>query len=99
GRDKNLPWHDFAQLAVERCRYFVLFGEAAPKIEQALREVDSLENPPITVCEKLEDAVQVAAKIVQEGDVVLLSPGCTSFDEFRDFEERGECFRKWVLNL
>ena len=99
GRDKNLPWSDFARLAVERCRSLILFGEAAEKIERAIQEV-AIENcPPITRCKDLEEAVRVAARVVQTGDVVLLSPGGTSFDEFRDFEERGECFRKWVMNL
>jgi UDP-N-acetylmuramoylalanine--D-glutamate ligase len=47
----------------------------------------------------LEQAVQVAAQIAETGDVVLLAPGATSFDEFRDFEERGEVFRSWVQEL
>jgi UDP-N-acetylmuramoylalanine--D-glutamate ligase len=47
----------------------------------------------------LKDAVQAAAEIVEPGDVVLLSPGGTSFDEFRDFEDRGEAYRKWVMAL
>jgi UDP-N-acetylmuramoylalanine--D-glutamate ligase len=50
-------------------------------------------------CTNLAEAVQAASKVVSPGDVVLLSPGGTSFDEFRDFEERGEAFRKWVMEL
>jgi UDP-N-acetylmuramoylalanine--D-glutamate ligase len=99
GRDKNLPWQDFAKLAMERARYLILFGEAAEKIERAFYEVGKPEMPPIARCRNLEEAVRAAAGVVQDGDVVLLSPGATSFDEFRDFEERGECFRKWVMNL
>lgn len=99
GRDKNLPWQEFAKLAIQRARYLILFGEAAEKIERALYDVGSQVMPPIARCKNLEEAVQVAAEVAQAGDVVLLSPGGTSFDEFRDFEERGECYRKWVMNL
>ncbi|MGB9641363.1 MAG: UDP-N-acetylmuramoyl-L-alanine--D-glutamate ligase [Anaerolineales bacterium] len=99
GRDKNLPWHNFARLAIERARYLILFGEAADKIERTFYEIGKPELPPIVRCRNLEEAVHAAAAVAQNGDVVLLSPGATSFDEFRDFEERGECFRKWVMNL
>jgi UDP-N-acetylmuramoylalanine--D-glutamate ligase len=47
----------------------------------------------------MNEAVKAAAAKVAPGDVVLLSPGGTSFDEFRDFEERGEEFNKWVMEL
>ncbi len=99
GRDKDLPWESFAELAVQRLRHLILFGEAAPKIRQAVEQVDREHRLPITICPNLFQAVQAAKGIVRQGDVVLLSPGGTSFDEFRDFEERGECFRKWVMDL
>jgi len=99
GRDKDLPWEAFAELVTQRVRHLILFGEAAGKIRQAVQKADRQRRLPITVCPNLFQAVQAAKAIVREGDVVLLSPGGTSFDEFRDFEERGECFRKWVLNL
>ena len=51
----------------------------------------------IELCSGLEQAVKVAARVVKPGDIVLLSPGGTSFDEFRDFEDRGEAFKRWVL--
>jgi UDP-N-acetylmuramoylalanine--D-glutamate ligase len=47
----------------------------------------------------LHEAVHKAAEIAEPGDVVLLAPGGTSFDEFKDFEERGERFRTWVQGL
>jgi UDP-N-acetylmuramoylalanine--D-glutamate ligase len=50
-------------------------------------------------CDSLKEAVQIAASYVQPGDVVLLSPGGTSFDEFFDFAERGDFFRKCVNEL
>jgi UDP-N-acetylmuramoylalanine--D-glutamate ligase len=97
GRDKDLPWQDLAALVRDRVSHVVLFGEAAGKIQAALEP----EQGPYTLehCQGLEQAVQSAAKLAAEGDVVLLSPGGTSFDQFRDFEERGEAYRKWVLEL
>ncbi len=100
GRDKNLPWDDLAQLIHQRVRAVVLFGEAAGLIEKALGAVKKGETlQVISRCNTLEEAVQAAAKLAQRGDTVLLSPGCTSFDAFKDFEERGEYFRKLVNAL
>jgi UDP-N-acetylmuramoylalanine--D-glutamate ligase len=94
GRDKNLPWEDFAAFVRQRVRVLVLFGEAAGKIAEAFGD----DYYP-TRCSGLDEAVQAAARLVEPGDVVLLSPGGTSFDEFADFEERGECFRRLVNQL
>ncbi len=100
GRDKNLPWDDLAQLIHQRARAVVLFGEAAGLIEKALGAVKKGETlQVISRVNTLEEAVQAAAKLAQPGDTVLLSPGCTSFDAFKDFEERGEYFRKLVNAL
>ena len=79
----------------------VCFGEAADLIEKALLGAleEGEEMLPLQKSPRLQDAVQAAAKIVENGDVVLLSPGGTSFDEFVDFAERGDLFRKWVHEL
>jgi UDP-N-acetylmuramoylalanine--D-glutamate ligase len=102
GRDKNLPWQDFAALVRRRVDHLVIFGEAAEIISQAIQAgaangEQTLQS--VTRCAGLQQAVQAAAQLVQPGDVVLLSPGGTSFDEFKDFEERGVCFAQWVRNL
>jgi UDP-N-acetylmuramoylalanine--D-glutamate ligase len=99
GRDKNLPWEELLQVAIDRIRYLVTFGEAAAKIEAVLVSLPGNENLPRVICKRLKEAVEEVSSLVRDGDVVLLSPGGTSFDEFIDFEERGECFRKWVLDL
>jgi len=100
GRDKDLPWGELAALIREKIDHLVLFGEAQGIIEQALGPVDP-GNRPATIdkCDGLQAAVQAAARVAQDGDVVLFSPGGTSFDEFKDFAERGEGFRKWVKEL
>jgi UDP-N-acetylmuramoylalanine--D-glutamate ligase len=100
GRDKNLPWNVLADLIHERVDHLILFGEAAGKIAAVVGDNKSNSRPfSVESCIGLEQAVRVAARVVEPGDVVLLSPGGTSFDEFRDFEERGEAFKRWVLNL
>ena len=100
GRDKNLPWEELMSLAAERAHHVVLFGEAAEKIERAANSLQSGRTRlSVSRVDGLYQAVVKAAEAAQAGDVVLLSPGGTSFDEFKDFEERGERFRTWVHGL
>ena len=104
GRDKNLSWEELAQLIHQRVDHVVLFGEAAEKIQKAVAALSDVEGSgkrPYTLdrVEHLHEAVIKAAEVAEAGDVVLLSPGGTSFDEFKDFEERGEKFRLWVQEL
>jgi UDP-N-acetylmuramoylalanine--D-glutamate ligase len=99
GRDKDLPWEKLAQAVHARVDHVILFGEASPKIATAIGENLGPQLESIDVCGNLQQAVQTAARLAAPGDVVLFSPGGTSFDEFRDFEERGEMFRKWVSEL
>ena len=61
--------------------------------------IEQLERDVLVKILPLHEAVWEASKIVLPGDVVLLSPGGTSYDEFRDFEERGECFKQQVMKL
>ena len=99
GRDKNLPWDEFATLVARRVKHVVLFGEAADKIAQAILVSSQAARVKITHCAGLHEAVMAAAEVVSPGDVVLLAPGGTSFDQYRDFEDRGEAFRRWVMKL
>jgi UDP-N-acetylmuramoylalanine--D-glutamate ligase len=100
GRDKNLPWDSLAELIHERVEHLILFGEAANQIAAAVGDRKRRKCPSsIEIGNGLEEAVKLAARVAEPGDIVLLSPGGTSFDEFRDFEERGEAFKRWVFNL
>lgn len=96
GRDKNLPWDGLADLIKKRVHQVVIFGEAADLIQKALSA-----SGVSCLCRAagLQEAVALAARYSSAGDVVLLSPGCTSYDQFTDFVERGEAFKKWVLDL
>lgn len=104
GRDKHLPWDAWADLALGRVRQVIAFGEATPIVERALLEAVRRTDghrlvPGVVAVASLEEAVQAAARLARPGDVVLLSPGGTSFDAFKDFEERGEQFRQLVADL
>ena len=100
GRDKDLPWGKFANLVHQKVDHLVLFGETVDLIGDSVGEVVPEQRPyTIDRCAGLEEAVQKAAERVEPGDIVLLSPGGTSFDEFIDFEERGKRFTQWVKEL
>jgi UDP-N-acetylmuramoylalanine--D-glutamate ligase len=80
--------------------HLVIFGEAAEKIQKTMIRL-GLGKTRFTVshAKGLHEAILLAADVAEPGDVVLLAPGGTSFDEFKDFEERGERFRAWVQEL
>lgn len=99
GRDKHLPWEEWAELAVQRTRVVVAFGEAVPIIERALAAQPRAADITLLRAGTLEEAVTLAAEYARPGDVVLLSPGGTSFDAYNDFEERGQHFRSLVAAL
>jgi UDP-N-acetylmuramoylalanine--D-glutamate ligase len=100
GRDKNLPWEPLAKSIHERVDHVVIFGEAREKITTAIGEPKAGGRLQSVVSkETMLEALTETAGIVSPGDVVLLSPGCTSYDAFKDFEERGETFIDWVNGL
>jgi len=99
GRDKDLPWDGIAKLIHERVDHVVLFGEAAELIQNAISAVGGERPVEVRRAKTLQEAVALAAEAATAGDIVLFSPGGTSYDEFKDFAERGERFRKWVLDL
>ena len=100
GRDKDLPWESLVALLHEEKPKTILFGEAANLIESAILQFEK-GNPayPLFVKNAFEEAFSKAVDISEPGETVLLSPGGTSFDAYRDFEERGEHFRTLVEGL
>lgn len=99
GRDKDLPWDEIAKLIHKRVDHVVLFGEAAELIQKAITVVGGTRSGDLRRANDLKEAVAIAAEVAGAGDVVLFSPGGTSYDEFKDFAERGEAFKKWVEKL
>ena len=94
GRDKDGSYAPLVEALRRRGRAVVLIGEAAARIRDAIGDI-----VPVRLADSLEAAVEIAAQLAHEGDAVLLSPACSSFDMFRDYKERGERFANAALAL
>jgi len=100
GKDKGVPFDELGELIASRVKKLVLTGLTAEKIRDAVVNAKSYEGSlPIYVVEDFREAVEKAASIAETGDIVILSPACTSFDRFKNFEERGNFFRQIVNEL
>jgi UDP-N-acetylmuramoylalanine--D-glutamate ligase len=93
GKDKNSDYATLEPLLRKRVRAVYTIGAAASKIESHLRGV-----VPIHACTTLANAVSAAASAARPGDVVLLSPACSSFDQFENYEQRGRVFKQLVAD-
>ena len=101
GYDKKIPYEPMVPAVLGRCRALILLGHTADKIEAAVTadpdyDADKL---PIYRVDNLEQAVIRARAIARDGDVVTLSPASASFDQYRNFEERGNHFKALVADL
>jgi UDP-N-acetylmuramoylalanine--D-glutamate ligase len=91
GRDKEGDFQTLAPLIRKRVKELLLFGEAREKINGLVGGVVKT-----TLAPTMKEAMEKAYRSALPGDVVLLSPGCASFDEFKDYKERGNRFQEWV---
>ena len=94
GKDKGSPYTVLADLLRERVTAVYTIGVAAPKIEKDLRGVVSILS-----CETLDKAVSAAASAARAGEVVVLAPACSSYDQFENYEQRGRVFKELVKAL
>ena len=94
GRDKEGDFETLAPLIRERVRGLILFGEAREKINALIGGVVKTR-----LTATMKEAVATAGELASPGDVVLLSPGCASFDEFTDYKARGRVFQELVRTL
>jgi UDP-N-acetylmuramoylalanine--D-glutamate ligase len=91
GRDKHADFTRLLPLLDHRIAAILLIGEASDPIAAALEPTHEVQR-----CETLECAVDRALAAATAGDTLLLSPACTSFDQYRNFEERGQHFKQLV---
>lgn len=95
GKDKGFEYDAITELVVQKCRAAVLIGEMADRIETLWKD----RLPCVNAGRSLERAVQLAYEHARAGDVVLFSPGTSSFDMFKNYADRGNQFRDLVHNL
>ena len=103
GADKDLPWEMALHYALRKARHIILFGKDGDKqvATRVLPLLHAMRAPEglVSRVETLQEAVDCAADLAQPGDVVLLSPGGTSYDAYSDFAERGDHFRQLASQL
>jgi UDP-N-acetylmuramoylalanine--D-glutamate ligase len=92
GKDKGLDFSPLRNVVKEKVRAVVLIGETRPRIQKAWTGL-----VPLHEAGTLPEAVETAGQLAKPGDIVLLSPGCSSFDMFSSYAQRGDIFRQSVL--
>lgn len=103
GKDKGIPYDEIGPALAEHVKVLILIGATSDKIQEALdaeiNKTGNGKNIEVIRATSYENAVNTARSKAHDGDVVLLSPASTSFDMFRNFEERGNLFKKIVNEL
>lgn len=101
GYDKHIPYEPLGPVINDKVKVLILLGDTAPKIEQAVKSADNYNENAITIINvsNMEEAVEMAVKNSQNGDIVSLSPASASFGLYKNFEERGNHFKSIVNNL
>lgn len=94
GRDKDGDWKSFVDVVRDAVRRVLLVGEAAGKIRESLGDAVPMED-----CRTIPAALRTARDGARPGDVVVLAPGCASFDQYPNFEARGDDFRRVVDDM
>jgi UDP-N-acetylmuramoylalanine--D-glutamate ligase len=94
GSDKGLPFGAMASALGERAKAVLCIGATGPTIADLLGQAARIGSAPTHCCGDLATAMKLARQLAQSGDVVLLSTGCASYDQFRNFEHRGEEFAR-----
>ena len=98
GKDKNMVWDVWAEQVAQQVKQVILFGALADMLEERLQQEKNEQGTSLVISrvKDLPQAVNLATRVAEEGDIVLLSPGGTSFDAYVDFDERGRHFRELV---
>ena len=101
GYDKHIPYDVLGPEITEHVKALILTGQTSDAIQAATMAAPDYQpgRPEIYRCGDLRQAVDQAEALAQPGDVVLLSPASASFDQFKNFEERGNTFKRYVMEL
>lgn len=99
GYDKNLPYEALGPEIAAHVKKLFLTGATGSKIKSAVLNAADADGPEIFEFDDFFDAVYAACNAAEEGDVVLFSPASASFDRFKNFEQRGEAFKRVVYEL
>lgn len=101
GYDKHLDYEPIAEPILKKVKTLILMGQTAGKIYGAVKQKQEENNKIIDIykVENLEEAVKIAYKCAVPNQIVLFSPASASFDMFKNFEERGDKFKKLVKNI
>jgi len=99
GYDKGVCFRQLGEALAKSAKAVVAFGETRQKIASAVEAGRAFGCPALELADDLASAVNVAASLVEPGDVVLLSPACASYDMFTNYEERGQRFTDLVRKL
>jgi UDP-N-acetylmuramoylalanine--D-glutamate ligase len=91
GRDKGSSYSPMRSIIKERVKALILMGEAKEKMQTAFQDL-----VPIHLVDDMKEGVRVAWRLAQAGDTILLSPACSSFDMFQDYQDRGRTFKKMI---
>lgn len=100
GSDKGGSFAEFGRVAAQRARAVICIGDTRTRIrEEVLRAAAAGQGPLVRLAGDFASGVREAAALTQPGDVVLLSPGCASYDWFKNYEDRGDAFKRIVNEL
>lgn len=103
GKDKGIPYDEIGPVILDKVKHLILIGATSKKIHEAVINAAKSRGEALSIkidtATSYEEAVATAYKSANTGDVVVLSPASTSFDMFKNFEERGNLFKKIVMSL
>jgi UDP-N-acetylmuramoylalanine--D-glutamate ligase len=105
GYDKNIPYDEIGKYIIDKVKTLILIGKTGPKIKKAVLDEANKQKLEINlICniiykQTLEECVEYAKSVSSDGDIVVLSPASASFDTYKNFEERGDHFKKLVNEL
>ena len=94
GRPKHESFAPLSQLLGNRLEHLIVFGEARAKVNSEL-----VQNERSHYCENLDESFRLANELARSGQSILLSPGCASYDQYSNYEHRGEHFKTLVKQL